>query len=631
MLRYKQKEIFLPSHRVTQEPVLLLEPAMSSDAIRNTEQINAAIKIIENKTERPQSSTTSIDSKASTVAAANSTATETSRDLTQYTLDDGRVVSTNRRIMNKVPAITSHVPTDEELFQPNGIPRHEFLRDHFKREGKLSAAQAARIVTLATELFSKEPNLISVPAPITVCGDIHGQYFDLLKLFEVGGDPATTSYLFLGDYVDRGSFSFECLIYLYSLKLNFNDHFWLLRGNHECKHLTSYFTFKNEMLHKYNLDIYEKCCESFNNLPLAALMNGQYLCVHGGISPELNSLQDINNLNRFREIPSHGLMCDLLWADPIEGYDEVLDKDLTEEDIVNSKTMVPHHGKMAPSRDMFVPNSVRGCSYAFTYRAACHFLQETGLLSIIRAHEAQDAGYRMYKNTKTLGCPSLLTLFSAPNYLDTYNNKAAILKYENNVMNIRQFNMTPHPYWLPDFMDVFTWSLPFVGEKVTEMLVAILNICTEDELENDTPVIEELVGTDKKLPQAGKSEATPQPATSASPKHASILDDEHRRKALRNKILAVAKVSRMYSVLREETNKVQFLKDHNSGVLPRGALSNGVKGLDEALSTFERARKHDLINEKLPPSLDELKKENKKYYEKVWQKVHEHDAKNDSK
>lgn len=180
-------------------------------------------------------------------------------------------------------------------------------------------------------------------------------------------------------------------------------------------------------------------------------------------------------------------MCDLLWADPIEEYDEVLDKDLTEEDIVNSKTMVPHHGKMAPSRDMFVPNSVRGCSYAFTYRAACHFLQETGLLSIIRAHEAQDAGYRMYKNTKTLGFPSLLTLFSAPNYLDTYNNKAAILKYENNVMNIRQFNMTPHPYWLPDFMDVFTWSLPFVGEKVTEMLVAILNICTEDELENDTP------------------------------------------------------------------------------------------------------------------------------------------------
>lgn len=100
-----------------------------------------------------------------------------------------------------------------------------------------------------------------------------------------------------------------------------------------------------------------------------------------------------------------------------------------------------------------------------SYQAACQFLERNNLLSIIRAHEAQDAGYRMYRKTKSTGFPSVMTIFSAPNYLDVYNNKAAVLKYESNVMNIRQFNCTPHPYWLPNFMDVFTWSLPFVGEK----------------------------------------------------------------------------------------------------------------------------------------------------------------------
>lgn len=558
---------------------------MKTDAEINTEKINNAIKVIECKNHAPDISIDSSNSAPSSL--------KKSIDLTKYTLENGEVVSTINRLNNNVPPITNYIPSDEDVFDPKtGLPNHIFIRDHFKKEGKLTIGQAIKIIQMATDILSKEPNLLHIPAPVTVCGDIHGQYYDLLKLFEVGGDPSVTPYLFLGDYVDRGSFSFECLIYLYSLKVNFNDHFWLLRGNHECRHLTSYFTFKNEVLHKYNITVYDECCNSFNALPLAALMNEQYFCVHGGISPELKTPEDVNTkINRFKEIPSRGLMCDLVWADPIEEYDDDTDINLQEK---------------------FMPNEIRGCSYAFTYKASCDFLQRTGLLSIIRAHEAQDAGYRMYKNTKTLGFPSLLTLFSAPNYLDSYKNKAAILKYENNVMNIRQFNMSPHPYWLPDFMDVFTWSLPFVGEKVTEMLVSILNICTEYELEEDTPIIEDQLR--QNIDSADKD-------ISKIKNTKSILNDEHRRKALRNKILAIAKVSRMYSVLREEREKVQYLKSMNQGILPRGALAHGIDSLNEALSTFERAKKEDLINEKLPPSLDQVEKVKKKRYKDILRKA----------
>jgi serine/threonine-protein phosphatase 2B catalytic subunit len=147
-------------------------------------------------------------------------------------------------------------------------------------------------------------------------------------------------------------------------------------------------------------------------------------------------------------------MCDILWADPLEEFGQ-------------EKT-----------NDFFVHNHVRGCSYFFSYPAACAFLEKNNLLSIIRAHEAQDAGYRMYRKTRTTGFPSVMTIFSAPNYLDVYNNKAAVLKYENNVMNIRQFNCTPHPYWLPNFMDVFTWSLPFVGEKSKQKRLSTLRTWT---------------------------------------------------------------------------------------------------------------------------------------------------------
>ncbi|SNX82281.1 calcineurin catalytic subunit [Melanopsichium pennsylvanicum] len=481
-------------------------------------------------------------------------------DFTVHTTDDGTQVSTQERVIKDVQAPAFQKPTDEQFFSAKdpSKPDIAFLKNHFYREGRLTDDQAKFILTRATEILRQEPNLLEVDAPITVCGDIHGQYYDLMKLFEVGGNPADTRYLFLGDYVDRGYFSIECVLYLWALKIWYPDTLFLLRGNHECRHLTDYFTFKLECKHKYSEEIYDLCMESFCTLPLAAVMNKQFLCIHGGLSPELQTLDDLRSIDRFREPPTHGIMCDILWADPLE-------------DFGSEKT-----------NESFIHNHVRGCSYFFTYNAACQFLERNQLLSIIRAHEAQDAGYRMYRKTKTTGFPSVMTIFSAPNYLDVYNNKAAVLKYENNVMNIRQFNCTPHPYWLPNFMDVFTWSLPFVGEKITDMLIAILNVCSREELDEEE-----------------EEDEIPTTPTSAGEE-----ETAERRTIIKNKILAVGRMSRVFALLREEAERVSELKSSQaSAKLPYGTLVLGSEGIKDSIVNFDDARKVDIENERLPPDL----------------------------
>ncbi|KAK6356843.1 3',5'-cyclic-nucleotide phosphodiesterase (PDEase) (3':5'-CNP) [Orbilia javanica] len=511
-------------------------------AKENTAKIEAAIKAVQEKKPVPEI------------------------DFSLHTMEDGTTVSTQERVIKDVQAPATQKPTDEQFYDPTDPtkPNLTFLKQHFYREGRLTEEQALFIIQRGTEILRKEPNLLEMDAPITVCGDVHGQYYDLMKLFEVGGNPEETRYLFLGDYVDRGYFSIECVLYLWALKIHYPDTLWLLRGNHECRHLTDYFTFKLECKHKYTERVYDACTESFCSLPLAAVMNKQFLCIHGGLSPELHTLDDIRAIDRFREPPTQGLMCDILWSDPLEEFGQ-------------EKT-----------NDFFTHNHVRGCSYFFSYPAACNFLEKNNLLSIIRAHEAQDAGYRMYRKTKTTGFPSVMTIFSAPNYLDVYNNKAAVLKYENNVMNIRQFNCTPHPYWLPNFMDVFTWSLPFVGEKITDMLIAILNTCSKDELENETPLTAE-----PSSPPISEAGGDPE-------------NLEAKRRAIKNKILAIGRLSRVFQVLREESESITELKTAAGGKLPAGTLMLGAEGIKNAIHGFEDARKVDLQNERLPPTAEEV-------------------------
>ncbi|CDS08074.1 hypothetical protein LRAMOSA02023 [Lichtheimia ramosa] len=477
-------------------------------------------------------------------------------DFSKYQMEDGRVVSTHDRIITGVPPPAVEIPTDEQLWSKErpGCPNLNFLKQHFLHEGRLQEHQALQIINTVKSILRTEPTLVRVPAPITICGDVHGQYYDLMKLFEVGGDPANTRYLFLGDYVDRGYFSIEVMLYLWAFKMWYPQTFTLLRGNHECRHLTDYFTFKMECNHKYSEEVYNAAMECFDCLPLAAVVNDQFLCMHGGISPALKTLKDIEEIDRFRETPTSGLMCDLLWADPYEDFD------------------AEHNPK-------FDHNTVRGCSYFFSYRAACQFLDKNHLLSIIRAHEAQANGYRMYRKSKSTGFPALMTIFSAPNYIDVYNNKAAVLRYDKNVLNIRQFNSSPHPYWLPNFMNVFDWSLPFVGEKITSMLLAILNICSAEELE---------LGTEKDQHALEQRERD---------------HDLHRRLIIKRKIMAIGRMSRAYTVLREHSELVSELKHLSAGgKLPQGTLMLGSEGIRNAITSFEEARQTDLVNERLPPA-----------------------------
>ena len=151
---------------------------------------------------------------------------------------------------------------------------------------------------------------------ITNKGDVHGQYNDLLNLFEYGRIPPTSNYLFLGDYVDRGKQSLETICLLLAFKIKYPENFFLLRGNHECASINRIYGFYDECKRRLNIRMWKIFTECFKFLPVAAIIADRIFCMHGGLSPELENMDQIRRIIRPTDVPDQGLLCDLLWSDP---------------------------------------------------------------------------------------------------------------------------------------------------------------------------------------------------------------------------------------------------------------------------------------------------------------------------
>ncbi|PWN33665.1 phospho protein phosphatase PPZ [Meira miltonrushii] len=261
----------------------------------------------------------------------------------------------------------------------------------------LKNAEITAVCTAAREVFLSQPTLIELSPPVKIVGDTHGQYQDLLRLFEMCGYPPQSNYLFLGDYVDRGKQSLETILLLLCYKIKYPENFFLLRGNHECANVTRVYGFYDECKRRVNIKIWKTFIDVFNTLPIAAVVASKIFCVHGGLSPSLSNMDDIRRIERPTDVPDYGLLNDLLWSDP---SDTALDWEDNE----------------------------RGVSYCFGKAVIQQFLAQYDFDLICRAHMVVEDGYEFW-NERTL-----VTIFSAPNYCGEFDNFGAVMSVSEDLL-----------------------------------------------------------------------------------------------------------------------------------------------------------------------------------------------------
>ena len=448
--------------------------------------------------------------------------------------------------------------TSNMLFSgTNGKPNLKLLRQWLYRQGRLSDEAAIQLIRKAKAILEREPNLLVIYAPVVILGDIHGQFYDMLNVMDMLGNPNKIVYLFLGDYVDRGDYSTEVLFYLLAQKICYPDRMFMLRGNHETRLMCEFMTFLLECHNKYSIKIYNEFIQLFDSFPLCALIegnvNGRVLCMHGGLSPHIKTLDDIARINRFCEPPTSGPLTDILWSDPLPNWQPSDDEyGLSFEEWSNIE---------------FVNNTMRHTSYFYGKKALEKFLKMNNLATIVRGHQVQDDGYMEHCFlSQERALPYCFTIFSAPNYCDQYNNQGALLLISHSPFDIKTFIWKDHPFQLPEFQDGISFSLPYLLEHCVKILQhLVISIKDKSQLTK-----EELEAEDELKVKTEKLFAKSQKIREQQAAYRAVLEkDYHENMSKFEKALKTDKQNEQFPT----PEMIAERHVNHSGLLRRGASS----------------------------------------------------------